>query len=94
MNEDTKEKGVNYALDPSKLVQTVKLGCPNCKEPFSFLVNLAQPLGILSRTCSNCGRSFTIDLSKAKPWVCDTCGATFQKKEEADEHCKTCENKV
>jgi hypothetical protein len=92
MNGDAKEKGVNYALDPNKLVQTVTLGCPNCNEPFSFLVNFTEPLGKLSRTCSNCGRSFTIDLSNARPWVCETCGETFGTKAESDEHSKTHEN--
>lgn len=88
MSEDVINKTIEYALDPDsdKVVQTVTVGCPVCGEPLKFLLNLTKPLGTLVKTCSKCGAECDIDLSKSKPWVCDTCGETFRTKEEADEH--------
>ena len=94
MNEDVKEKSFEYALDPDKIVQTITLSCPYCNEPLRFNVNLAKPLHSVVKTCLKCGSSLTIDLSKAKPWICDTCGETFRTKTEVDEGLKLFEDAI
>ncbi len=81
--------GFHYALDPDKVVQKVTVGCPVCREPMNFNVNITEPLGKFVKTCSKCGSEFDIDLSKSKPWICDVCGEEFRIKEEAEEHRKT-----